>query len=133
MTGVQSTICYCYCCVFQLASQASTNPLFPGYGIRKFNMQDMMPTTYQHVHKKSIRDMCFSQHDRSLLSVSLDCTAKLFDAQNNTVVQTFQGNYRPTKMVHESCHVNSSEKRDFRTHVVRFHSDFFYWLIPRKT
>ncbi|XP_065220245.1 E3 ubiquitin-protein ligase rfwd3.S-like [Planococcus citri] len=74
-----------------LASQCTTNPLFPGYGIRKINAFDMKPTLYHYVHKKTIRDMCFSPNERgSLLSVSLDKTAKLFDVQNNTVVQTFE-------------------------------------------
>lgn len=54
----------------------------------------MKPTVYHNVHKKTIRDMCFSPTERgNLLSVSLDKTAKLFDLQSNTVVQTFEGKF----------------------------------------
>ncbi len=79
---------------FQLASQESQNPLFPGFGIRKINMHDLRPVPYQNnLHKKEIRDMAFSYHDRnSLLTVSLDGTAKLFDIQSNVAVQNLDGN-----------------------------------------
>lgn len=69
------------------------NPvLFPGFGIRKINTYDMKPRLYTKLHDKVIRDISFGPHERStLLSVSLDCSAKLFDLQSNTVVQTFKG------------------------------------------
>lgn len=78
----------------KLASQESTNQLFPGFGIRKINTYDMKPAPYQNnLHKKEIRDMAFSSHDRgTLLTVSLDCTAKIFDVQSNVAVHTVTGN-----------------------------------------
>lgn len=78
-----------------LASQESPNPLFHGFGIRKINMCDLKATQYQtNLHKKEIRDMEFSHHDTgSLLTVSLDCTAKLFDIQSNVAVQTLTGKF----------------------------------------
>jgi WD40 repeat protein len=87
------------CFEFQLATQSSMNPaLFPGYGIRKINTYDMKPQIYIKLHDKVIRDVSFGPHERSnLLSVSLDCNAKLFDVQSNTVVQTFKGES-------ETCH-----------------------------
>lgn len=46
------------------------------------------------LHDKQIRDMAFGfQEKANLLSVSTDCTAKLFDVQSNAVVQTFSGWY----------------------------------------
>lgn len=53
----------------------------------------MKPAPYQnHLHKKEIRDMAFSSHDRgTLLTVSLDCTAKIFDVQSNVAVHTLTG------------------------------------------
>ncbi|KAK5642969.1 hypothetical protein RI129_009136 [Pyrocoelia pectoralis] len=60
-----------------VASVKSSNSLFPGFGARQLDLSASKPTTYIPLHSKSIRDMKFNTDNPSLLSVSLDKTAKI--------------------------------------------------------
>lgn len=64
----------------------------------------MKVAQYVKLHDKPIRDMAFGYHERgNLLSVSVDCTAKLFDVQSNAVVQTFGGNFFSFQFLNDFC------------------------------
>lgn len=60
-------------------SQKSMNHLFPGYGIRKVSCVDYKLGQFVHLHPKPIRDITYSQPRDLLLSVALDCSARVLD------------------------------------------------------
>ncbi|XP_069364309.1 E3 ubiquitin-protein ligase rfwd3.S-like [Maniola hyperantus] len=68
------------CRTYELyVSQRSTNPLFPGYGIRKVSCVDYKLGQFLHLHPKPIRDITYSQPRDLLLSVGLDNTARIVE------------------------------------------------------
>ncbi|XP_045783157.1 E3 ubiquitin-protein ligase RFWD3-like [Maniola jurtina] len=68
------------CRTYELyVSQKSTNPLFPGYGIRKVSCVDYTLGQFLHLHPKPIRDITYSQPRDLLLSVGLDNTARIVE------------------------------------------------------
>ncbi|XP_018900382.2 E3 ubiquitin-protein ligase RFWD3 isoform X2 [Bemisia tabaci] len=74
-----------------VASHASANPVFQGFGITKINSLDFNISEFVYLHPKPIRDLSFHQSEPNvLLSVSLDKTAKLVDVSCNSVVHTYQ-------------------------------------------
>lgn len=77
------------CRVFAYEPQSETmvfsscppNEMWSGWGVRKLRMSDFLFTNFISAHSKPIRD--FSLKSNKLLSVSLDCHAKLIDLHNN--------------------------------------------------
>ncbi|PSN42001.1 E3 ubiquitin-protein ligase RFWD3 [Blattella germanica] len=71
-----------------VASQRSSNNLFPGYGIKKIDVSEFHRTGFVYLHTKAIRDMDFHPIlSDKLLSVSLDRSAKLLKMSNNSIIQ----------------------------------------------
>ncbi|KAB0797052.1 hypothetical protein PPYR_11113 [Photinus pyralis] len=69
-----------------VASIASVNPLFPGFGVRKIDVETYKRTAYIALHSKAIRDVRVHSEMPRLLSVSLDKTAKVSDTTTDSVV-----------------------------------------------
>lgn len=73
-----------------IASQASPNQVFPGYGIRKIAVDNFKPLEYIHLHMKPIRDFSFHPDMKDmLLTVSLDKSVKISTICSNSRPQTF--------------------------------------------
>lgn len=72
-------------------SQKSTNNLFNGYGLRKFDCDYFHMGQFLFLHTHPIRDVTFhSTQQDLLLSVAFDKNAKLMDLRSNVTVHTFQ-------------------------------------------
>ena len=69
-------------------SQPSSNPLFPGFGIRKFSVIDYKPSQFVNLHTQAIRDIAINQRSSLILTCSLDKTLKLTSPVSNAAVQT---------------------------------------------
>ncbi|KAK2581156.1 hypothetical protein KPH14_007965 [Odynerus spinipes] len=73
-----------------VVSQKSTNSLFAGYGIKKVDVENLVPRQFVFLHTQAIRDITFHTSQQSvLLSVGFDKCAKLIDIQNNIVMHTY--------------------------------------------
>lgn len=78
------------CRVFAYEAQSGTlavsahspSGIWSGWGIRKFSVPGYRSTAFIAAHTKPIRDLVI--RDNKLLSVSLDCRAKLTDLHNNS-------------------------------------------------
>ncbi|EZA46696.1 hypothetical protein DMN91_012312 [Ooceraea biroi] len=74
-----------------VTSQKSSNHLFKGYGIRKFDCEYFNLRQFIFLHADAIRDVTFhSTQQELLLSVGFDKCAKLLDVHNNTTVHTYE-------------------------------------------
>lgn len=73
-----------------VVSQPSSNRLFPGYGIRKFNSSDLKQSEFIFVHKKPVKDICFKPNDMLVLSTSMDKTLKLTSLMNHKCLITLE-------------------------------------------
>ncbi|XP_017880465.1 E3 ubiquitin-protein ligase RFWD3-like isoform X2 [Ceratina calcarata] len=74
-----------------IASQKSSNNLFPGYGIRKIDTEKFQTRQFIFLHTEAIRDMGFNTTKKELLlSVGFDKCAKLIDVRNNSIVHSYQ-------------------------------------------
>ncbi|CDS35843.1 e3 ubiquitin protein ligase RFWD3 [Echinococcus multilocularis] len=73
-------------------SQASSNPLFKGFGIKKVHTNDLRPLKFMHLHTQPIRDLAFhpEQQDAIVASASMDKSLKLTSLLVDQVVQTYQ-------------------------------------------
>ncbi|KAL5111886.1 E3 ubiquitin-protein ligase RFWD3 [Taenia crassiceps] len=73
-------------------SQASTNPLFKGFGIKKIHTDALRQLKFIHLHAQPIRDMAFhpEQQDAIIASASTDKSLKLTSLLVDQVVQTYQ-------------------------------------------
>ncbi|KAH9285781.1 E3 ubiquitin-protein ligase RFWD3 [Echinococcus granulosus] len=73
-------------------SQASSNPLFKGFGIKKVHTNDLRPLKFMHLHAQPIRDLAFhpEQQDAIVASASMDKSLKLTSLLVDQVVQTYQ-------------------------------------------
>ncbi|KAG8235552.1 hypothetical protein J437_LFUL015392 [Ladona fulva] len=92
-----------------VVSQRSTNPLFPGFGVKKVDALEFRATQFVPAHQKPIRDLAFSPTSRSLLlSASFDCTARLLDvgSGSNAVVATLSAESPLWSCCWDACDTN---------------------------
>ncbi|XP_071446652.1 E3 ubiquitin-protein ligase RFWD3-like [Hetaerina americana] len=94
-----------------VVSQHSTNPLFPGYGVKKVDSLEFRATQFVPVHPKQIRDLAFAPPTAVrclLLSASFDCTARLLDVSGgaNTVVATLSADTPLWSCCWDACDPN---------------------------
>ncbi|XP_053385087.1 E3 ubiquitin-protein ligase RFWD3-like isoform X2 [Mercenaria mercenaria] len=92
-----------------VASQPSSSPLFPGFGVKKICTLDFKTSQYITIHSKAIRDVAFhpTVEDGMLLSCGLDKKVKMTSLLSNAVVQSYD-----TPMPAWSC-VWNAENRNF--------------------
>ena len=71
-------------------SQKSSNPLFAGFGVRKFDPETLEPKQFVMLHTKLIRDIAFHESQPNLLvTASIDKTVKILDVHNNVPVHGY--------------------------------------------
>ncbi|XP_066592526.1 E3 ubiquitin-protein ligase rfwd3.S-like isoform X2 [Prorops nasuta] len=77
-----------------VASQKSTNNLFPGYGIKIIDAESFQLRQFICLHSKAIRDISFHPTQEStLLSVGFDKNAKILNIQNNKELHSYQTDF----------------------------------------
>ncbi|XP_060588595.1 E3 ubiquitin-protein ligase RFWD3-like [Ruditapes philippinarum] len=93
-----------------VASQPSSSPLFPGFGVKKICTLDFKTSQYITIHNKAIRDVAFhpTVEDGMLLSCGLDKKVKMTSLLSNAVVQTYE-----TAMPAWSCVWNAQDRNYF--------------------
>lgn len=93
-----------------VASQPSSIPLFPGFGVRKISALDFKTCQYLTLHSKAIRDVAFhpSVDDGILLSCGLDKKVKMTSLLSNAVIQSYD-----TPMPAWSCVWNADDRNYF--------------------
>ncbi|XP_046390873.1 E3 ubiquitin-protein ligase RFWD3-like [Ischnura elegans] len=94
-----------------VVSQRSTNPLFPGFGVKKVDSLEFRATQFVPAHPKPIRDLAFAPPSAIrclLLSASFDCTARLLDVSGgaNAVVATLSADTPLWSCCWDACDPN---------------------------
>lgn len=109
-TGNCRVMAYCPSLATLVASQPSSSPLFPGFGVKKICTLDFKTSQYLTIHSKQIRDVAFhpSVEDGMLLSCGLDKKVKLTSLLSNAVVQSYD-----TPMPAWSCVWNTEDRNYF--------------------
>ena len=71
-------------------SAASSNSMFPGFGVVRISSHDLKQSDFIHLHKSLIKEMVFKPNDAILLSASFDKTLKLSSPVAKKIVATIQ-------------------------------------------
>ncbi|XP_063699940.1 E3 ubiquitin-protein ligase RFWD3-like [Culicoides brevitarsis] len=75
---------------FLLASQKTSNNLFPGYGVRYIDATTLRPMNYLHQSASSLRDLCFDADESLFIAACSEKTSKLYDFNTKNLVESFQ-------------------------------------------
>lgn len=70
-------------------SQKSNQTLFPGFGVRTFDIRTFRSTNYLHMSSKPVRDLCYSTNEELIAAATLEKCVKLFSVRSRIVVNTF--------------------------------------------
>lgn len=73
-------------------STKSENPLFPGFGMRKIDVNSYKFSGFIPLHSQPIRDAKFHQQNPWLLTVSLDKTFKIVDCGSHSTIKSLSYN-----------------------------------------
>ncbi|XP_030385453.1 E3 ubiquitin-protein ligase RFWD3 [Scaptodrosophila lebanonensis] len=92
-----------------VASQRSSQSLFPGYGMRFIDPPTFKPLHFLHTSAMQVRDVCFSTDQNMLAVASRETRVKVFDIRSRQCSAVFSAN---DKMLW-SCGMDRNERENF--------------------
>lgn len=81
---------------YLFVSQKSSQSLFPGYGVRFFNVDGfILSNSFMHMSVKQIRDLSLDNDEEMIVSASMDLTVKMYSVPNKCPVSVFTPTDKP--------------------------------------